>query len=60
MLSCEYPLPHLIPFQKIAYHHLYEAGFEETLTGGTKHTMTSSGGSAKSLYTFSLFPFFFK
>ena len=35
-------------------------GFEETLTGGTKHTMTSSGGSAKSLYTFSLFPFFFQ
>ena len=35
-------------------------GFEETLTGGTKHTMTSSGGSAESLYPFSFSPFFQK
>ena len=35
-------------------------GFEETLTGGTKQTMTSSGGSAESLYPFSFSPFFQK
>ena len=54
------PLPHLIPFRRLLIITFMRQGFEETLTGGTKHTMTSSGGSAESLYPFSLFPFFFK